>query len=91
MQFYGLSDIGKKRKENQDKIFLVDSESDLKLFILADGMGGANAGSVASSMAVDFIRDYIFNNFDKSQVDREIIENLIKTAMFEANNFVYEK
>ena len=91
MQFYGLSDIGKKRSENQDKIYFDDSENDLKLFIIADGMGGANAGSVASSMAVNFIKDYILRKLKDIPAERELIEDLIKVAMFEANNFVYEE
>ena len=30
MQYYGLSDIGKKRAENQDKIYIPDEDSDIK-------------------------------------------------------------
>lgn len=91
MQYYGVSDIGKSRKENQDKIYFVDKESELKLFVLADGMGGANAGSIASSTAVDFIQNYILKNFKNITKDRENIENLIKEAMSIANNYVYDK
>ena len=91
MQYYGLSDIGRSRKENQDKIYLVDKDSELKLFILADGMGGANAGSVASSTAVDFIKDCILKKFKSINKDRESIENLIKESMSVANNYVYDK
>ena len=91
MQFYGLSDIGKKRTENQDKIYIPLENSEIKLFIVADGMGGANAGSVASSAAIEYIKDYVYRNISKIQLDRENIENLIRKAMFEANNFVYKK
>lgn len=91
MQYYGMSDIGKKRKENQDRIYLPEDNSELKLFILADGMGGANAGSVASSTAIDFIQKYIFEKWKLISLDREAIENLIDEAISEANNFVYDK
>ena len=91
MQFYGLSDIGKKRTENQDKIYVANENDEIKLFILADGMGGANAGSVASSTAVDFTKNYILKNISNIHLDRESIENLIKEAMYEANNFVFDK
>lgn len=91
MQFYGVSDIGKKRNENQDKIYVPESDSEIKLFIVADGMGGANAGSVASSLAVDYVKKYIKENFNNIDYERESIEDLIRKAMFDANNFVYNE
>lgn len=91
MQFYGISDIGKKRNENQDKIFVSEENSELKLFIVADGMGGANAGSVASNLAVNYVKKYIQDNFNNIDYERESIEDLIRKAMFEANNFVYNE
>ena len=56
MQYFGISDIGKKRKENQDKIFLPKDDNEFKLFILADGMGGAKAGSVATGRCGKLLR-----------------------------------
>ena len=91
MQYYGVCDIGKKRKENQDKIYLSNYDDNVRLFILGDGMGGANAGSVASSTAVEFVKEYITKRFLDKNMTREEIEKLIKEAMYEANNFVYEK
>ncbi|MBU4319947.1 MAG: Stp1/IreP family PP2C-type Ser/Thr phosphatase [Nitrospinae bacterium] len=52
----GQSDKGVSRQNNEDN-FCVDE--DLRLFIVADGLGGAVAGEVASRMAVDIIRDYV--------------------------------
>ncbi|MBU0728165.1 MAG: protein phosphatase 2C domain-containing protein [Proteobacteria bacterium] len=52
----GLTDIGNKRKNNEDSYFLDD---DLKLYIVADGMGGHLAGEVASKLVVDTTRDYL--------------------------------
>ncbi|MFH2219625.1 MAG: protein phosphatase 2C domain-containing protein [Pseudomonadota bacterium] len=51
----GITDVGKKRTGNEDSIFVDD---DLKLYVVADGMGGHNAGEVASKMVVDTLRDY---------------------------------
>ncbi len=52
----GLSDVGKKRKGNEDALFLDD---DLKLYIVADGMGGHQAGEVASALVVKTIQEYM--------------------------------
>ena len=52
----GKSDKGVSRQNNEDN-FCVDD--DLRLFIVADGMGGAAAGEVASRMAVEIIRDHV--------------------------------
>lgn len=53
---WGLTDPGCVRRNNEDS-FLV--EPDLGLFLVADGMGGAQAGEHASRIAVDTVRDYI--------------------------------
>ena len=55
----GISDIGKKRKQNEDSLFLDDR---MGLYVVADGMGGHNAGEVASKLVVETIQDYIRQN-----------------------------
>lgn len=52
----GMTDIGKKRKINEDSLFLDDK---LGLYLVADGMGGHRAGEVASNIVVETISDYI--------------------------------
>ena len=56
------SDVGIRRKLNEDYADCIEND-EYKLYIVADGMGGHNAGEVASKMAVDEIREYIKNNF----------------------------
>jgi len=51
----GITDRGKKRKANEDSLFLEDS---LGLYVVADGMGGHQAGEVASRLVVETIKDY---------------------------------
>jgi protein phosphatase len=50
----GITDIGRKRKGNEDSL-LIDDE--LKLYLVADGMGGHQAGEVASRIVVESIRN----------------------------------
>ena len=52
-QFFARTDRGRVRTNNEDAVAV---DINAQLAILADGMGGYNAGEVASSMATDFIR-----------------------------------
>jgi serine/threonine protein phosphatase PrpC len=54
LRAYGKTDVGKRRSHNEDSILMDD---DLRLYVVADGMGGHAAGEVASSKAVAVIRD----------------------------------
>jgi len=55
-QGIGVTDVGRRRKNNQDA-FAVDN--DLGLFIVADGMGGHASGEIASEEAVDAVRSLV--------------------------------
>ena len=53
VRFVGLTDTGKVREHNEDTIAF---DADIGLLVLADGMGGYNAGEVASGMATSFVK-----------------------------------
>ncbi|MFZ3122591.1 MAG: Stp1/IreP family PP2C-type Ser/Thr phosphatase [Thermodesulfovibrionales bacterium] len=90
----GQSDKGVSRSNNEDN-FCVDE--DLRLFIVADGMGGAAAGEVASRMAVETIRDHVkrssggnepfWGDYDKRFSDAS---NRIASGIRLANQAIYE-
>ena len=77
MQYFGNTDIGMHRKENQDRIELPNNNK-LKLFIVADGMGGAKAGGVASQMAIEYVKNSIISGIEETEYEREKIEELLK-------------
>lgn len=54
--FYGITDIGKARKNNEDAL-LVGAGEDGRLFAVADGMGGHEAGEVAAFLALRYLKD----------------------------------
>lgn len=90
MRYYGATDIGVKREKNEDAICLPNEKDTVKLFVLADGMGGANAGEKASQMAVQSIHDFIHQEFRKREKNKEAIEELIRETLQKANHMVYE-
>jgi len=56
LQPFGVTDPGKVRQNNEDAL-LVGEGKDETLFVVADGIGGFEAGEVASSLAVDVLKD----------------------------------
>ncbi len=56
VQTAGLSDVGKKRESNEDRLCIDDDQG---LYVVADGMGGHRAGEIASSLVVKSIRDFL--------------------------------
>jgi serine/threonine protein phosphatase PrpC len=56
LQPFGVTDAGKVRQNNEDALLVGEGE-DETLFVVADGIGGFEAGEVASSLAVDVLKD----------------------------------
>ncbi|WP_040211647.1 Stp1/IreP family PP2C-type Ser/Thr phosphatase [Clostridium polynesiense] len=79
-----LTDIGNVRSLNEDYIDYEINDK-YKLFVIADGMGGHNAGEIASKMAVETILKFIKDNIDKYN-----IEEILVKSFKEANKEVHE-
>lgn len=80
----GITDIGKKRMENQD-IFRIEEERGF--FAVADGMGGMSGGALASKYAVDVLFDLVNRKIDE-EVDDEKIAQIVKEAIIELSDLL---
>lgn len=87
MKTYSITDIGKRRSSNQDFVYASGQPvGNLpNLLIVADGMGGHNAGDLASRYTVESMVDYI----EKAEEKRPI--PLLSMAIHHANDLVAEK
>ncbi len=54
---HGMTDVGKKRELNEDSFYFESGKKGF-MMIVSDGMGGHNAGEIASDMAVKAISEY---------------------------------
>ncbi len=79
----GLTDVGKKRKLNEDSLFVDD---DMGLFIVADGMGGHQAGEVASLLVVNSMKEYLGRLGPERQEDE--LEDYDPSLSQEANRLM---
>jgi PPM family protein phosphatase len=72
LEFFSATDTGRARNNNEDSVAVHESA---KLLALADGMGGYNAGEVASSMVTSFIKSELgrwLEEASESATDAEV-------------------
>lgn len=84
MQVASKSHAGKRRKNNEDAV-LVDAKR--AIFIVADGMGGARAGEMASRMAVEVTYDHLVSTATPETPLAEI-EDQMKTAVLRVHDTI---
>ncbi len=81
MEYVALTDVGMKRQNNEDS-YIVNAANEDKIFIVADGMGGHNAGEIASLEACRITESYVLEG--KGDIDSILREGVIK-----ANRDIY--
>jgi len=101
VSFSALTDVGRKREDNEDN-FLVDESlgQSLGLYVVCDGMGGHAAGEVASALAVrtfheeikkeaDLLEDYAAGKTGVDRVSKRDISNMLEFAVNRASARVH--
>lgn len=83
---FGNTDIGKRRKTNQDFVYVNNEKIGIldNLYIVADGLGGHKAGEVASEASIDFFEQFVYETLDEEPLD------LLVSALAYANEYVYK-
>lgn len=94
LEIVGVTDVGRRRSHNEDAI---GSDPEIGLAVLADGMGGYQAGEVASAIAVDTILGEVRSKLKEvspTDVDDEtgysVGTLLFKAAIEKANRTIYD-
>lgn len=88
MQIFAKTDSGLKRETNQDSFYTGFLSDNSAIVIVCDGMGGANAGNVASETATKLIFDYINKSYS-NKLNRDSLSLLVKNAVASANLSIY--
>ncbi|HEV7987922.1 MAG TPA: Stp1/IreP family PP2C-type Ser/Thr phosphatase, partial [Candidatus Binataceae bacterium] len=92
-----MTDVGRVREHNEDSVLAVEyiRESMIEpaqshLYVVADGMGGAEAGEMASAIAVETIRSYIESRLETTSTDATNGADMLTAALEEANSKIIE-
>jgi len=82
------TDIGLVREKNEDSLFV---DEDLKLFIIADGMGGHSAGEIASKIAINTISQYTVERLNREHVQEKDLNKILLESINLANSKILKE
>lgn len=90
MQYWGITDPGCVREQNQDIYQIEKLSKEALLCIVCDGMGGAKSGNVASSLATEVFVEEIRRTW-KNDMDQAQIDQMLQAAAKLANFTVFDQ
>lgn len=90
MQFWGVTDPGCIRTQNQDAYVTESLDRNTALCVVCDGMGGAKSGNVASTLAVDVFVQEVKRTWVPG-MDPEKADQMLRNAVKLANFTVYDQ
>jgi PPM family protein phosphatase len=85
---YCLTDVGLKRTSNEDSFWI---DLSYNLFIVVDGMGGHNAGEIASKMAIELLKtEFDRESLQKMKNDDDRIEAFFNNAINNTSKNIFD-
>lgn len=90
LDYFGKSITG-RRPYNQDAFLTEHFSSDLQVFAIADGMGGAAGGEIASAIAIEVLKNKIRLSMEALHEGRAIIPDLFKQIISDIHQSINEK
>ena len=90
MQYWGITDPGCVRTQNQDTYLIEVLDKHTLLCVVCDGMGGAKSGNVASSLAADVFVQEVKRTWTPD-MDPEKLDQMLQGAVKLANFTVYDQ
>ncbi len=90
MQWWGITDAGCIRSQNQDTYQIEELDRNTLICVVCDGMGGAKSGNVASSLAADVFVQEVRRTFS-SGMEQGQIDQMLQGAVKLANFTVYDQ
>lgn len=87
MKFHAITDVGRMRSQNQDNVYGTTSPIGTlpNLFLVADGMGGHNAGDYASRRAIELVKESVEQSPGTEPVE------VLRTAITTANDMLFSE
>ena len=90
MQYWALTDLGAVREQNQDAYQVEKLDKNTLLCVVCDGMGGAKAGNVASTLAAETFTQEVKKSWS-SDLTGDKLEKMLRGAVKLANFTVYDQ
>ena len=90
MQYWGITDPGCVRPQNQDTYLIEVLDKNTLLCVVCDGMGGAKSGNVASTLAADVFVQEVKRTWTPD-MDPEKLDQMLRGAVKLANFTVYDQ
>lgn len=90
MEFVTKTDVGVKRKNNEDSFFAKKYNENVSLFIVADGLGGYEGGEIASKILTIKMSRYFEEHLNDNLKSDRLVKKILLEGLEECNNHIHK-